>query len=683
MTSIDAPATPLNLKMEYKVTVAVGTSMYSGTRNSVYVTLAGENGESEKTVLDNFGLDLSKGAKDEYIVCSAASLGQLLLVRLEKQNYWVEDNFFCRYVTVKPPGGSSALTFPCYRWLIGDMIIELREGTAKKLSDDSLPLLLAHRETELQERQKIYRWKQFALDMPRCLDVESEKELPQDVRFDNEKRSDYQAALYYALGELALKKLAIKFGESWNDLDDFKRTYWKIRSPISEYAMNHWTEDWFFCYQFLNGPNPRSIKRCSVLPENFPVTADMVQSALGEHTSLDQEIKAGNVYLVDHAILDGIPPNVIEGKAQHVTAPLCLLYDHPERGLIPLAIQLGQTPGVDKPIFLPSDPPLAWLLAKIGVRHAEFQVFQVLSHLLRTHLLIEVFCVATLRQLPAVHPVYKLLTPHLHYTLEINTRGRAQLISSDGVFQKVSSTGGEGLLILAQREYKFLTYRSLQPNLDFHDRGVTKLKGYYYMEDSLMMWDAIHSFVSGVVSLYYASDNEVLQDSELQAWIRDITQEGYGDIPQFGLPSELTSKEELITLLSVVIFTASVQHAATNNGQFDWCAWVPNTPCTLRQPPPTDKNAVTMEMIMNSLPDVSQTCMEMAITWHLGRSQPDAIPIGQYVDEYFTEPRAKEVIKSFQEELQDIEKKIMKKNEGLELQYLYLCPSRVENSITI
>lgn len=58
--------------------------------------------------------------------------------------------------------------------------------------------------------------------------------------------------------------------------------------------------------------------------------------------------------------------------------------------------------------------------------------------------------------------------------------------------------------------------------------------------------------------------------------------------------------------------------------QFDWCAWVPNTPCTMRQPPPEDKDA-TMELIMATLPDVSQSCVQMAITWHLGRAQPDAV----------------------------------------------------------
>ncbi|XP_076001029.1 arachidonate 12-lipoxygenase, 12S-type isoform X2 [Genypterus blacodes] len=634
----------------YTITVATGTSEYSGTNNYIYVTLVGEKGESERTLLDNPGLDFCRGAVDKYQVKSSAPLGPLLLVRLEKRKYWVEDNWFCRNVTVEPPGGDRELTFPCYRWLVGDVGVELREGTALRLMDDSSPLLLEHRRTELQERQRTYR--------------------------DG-------VVVLLRLVELSLKKLAIRFGKSWNDLEDFKRIFWKLRSPIAEFTMEHWKEDWFFGYQALNGSNPRMIHRCRTLPKNFPVTADMVQASLDPRTNLDKEIKSGNIYLVDYAIMDGIPTNTIRGKRQYIAAPLCLLYQHPDRGLIPIAIQLGQTPSLDMPIFQPKDPPLAWLLAKMWVRHAEFQVFQLLSHLLRTHLVVEVFCVATLRQLPAVHPIYKLLAPHFHYTLEINCRGRTQLISPDGIFKRVVSTGGEGLLILAQAEYKFLTYRSLQPLCDFIDRGVTQLRNYFYRDHSLLLWEAIHKFVSGLVSLFYQSEQEVQDDTELQAWIKDVTQEGFGELRSFGLRAELSSRSELSTLLSVIIFTSTAQHAATNNGQFDWCAWIPNTPCTMRLPPPTNKDDVTMEMIMATLPDVSQSCVQMAITWHLGRPQPDTVLLGQYTEQLFTEGRAQEVIDIFKMDLKQIEEQILSENEGVEPPYHFLLPSRIENSITI
>ncbi|XP_013871000.1 arachidonate 5-lipoxygenase, partial [Austrofundulus limnaeus] len=303
----------------YTVTVATGTSEYSGTNNYIYVTLIGENGESERTLLDNPGLDFCRGAVDQYKVTSHSPLGSVLLVRLEKEKYWVEDNWFCRYVLVEHSGGQKVQTFPCYRWLIGNMKVEIREGKAKTLPDDSSPKLLNHRKTELQERQKTYRWVTWAQGIPRCIDAETEADLPQDVRFDNEKRSDFEHSLQYALLELSLKKLAIIFGRSWSDLDDFKQIFWKLRSPIAEYCMKHWKEDWFFGYQCLNGCNPRMIHRCKKIPENFPVTADMVQSSMAPKTTLDNEFKAGNIYLIDYSIMDGIPANTIKGKPQYIT----------------------------------------------------------------------------------------------------------------------------------------------------------------------------------------------------------------------------------------------------------------------------------------------------------------------------------------------------------------------------
>ncbi|MGH0166059.1 UNVERIFIED_CONTAM: hypothetical protein FKN15_076629 [Acipenser sinensis] len=528
---------------------------------------------------------------DEYEITSLVPLGPLRFVRLEKCRYLVEDNWFCRFVSVQTPEGNTH-SFPCYRWLVGEVTIELREGPAKKLCDDSLPEFLSHRKRQLDERQQIYRWLAWEPRIPKCLDAKTEKELPQDVRFDNEKQGDFERSLHYALLELSLKKLVIHFGKSWDTLEDFKRIFWRLKSPVAGWRRNNWKEDCFFGFQFLNGSNPTMIQQCQRLPRNFPVSADMVQASLQAGTTLSKEM------------------------------------------------MLGQTPGPSSPVFLPSDPPLARLLSKIWVRSSEFQIFQILTHLLRTHLMMEVFCVATLRQLPAVHPVYK-------------------------------------------KGYQTLSYESLQPPLDFQRRGVMKLRDYFYHEDSLMLWNAIQSYVSGLVSIYYSSDSDVTQDSELQLWIRDITEEGFGDIPQFGLSSELRSRKELVTLLSVVIFTGSVQHAATNNGQFDWCAWVPNTPCTMRLPPPTCKDSVTMEMIMETLPDISQSCMEMAITWHLSRAQPDAIPLGRHTEEYFTEEAAQAEICKFNETLKEIKQKIEERNQSMALKYEYLKPSRIENNITI
>lgn len=74
--------------------------------------------------------------EDQYKVTSPSPLGSLLLVRLEKQKYWVEDNWYCRYVKVELPGGAKVLTFPCYHWLVGDTKVEIREGAGRNESRD-------------------------------------------------------------------------------------------------------------------------------------------------------------------------------------------------------------------------------------------------------------------------------------------------------------------------------------------------------------------------------------------------------------------------------------------------------------------------------------------------------------------------------------------------------------------
>lgn len=51
-------------------------------------------------------------------------------------------------------------------------------------------------------------------------------------------------------------------------------------------AANYWQEDRFYGFQFLNGCNPESIKRCTKLPSNFPVTQELVGNLLDEGDTL-------------------------------------------------------------------------------------------------------------------------------------------------------------------------------------------------------------------------------------------------------------------------------------------------------------------------------------------------------------------------------------------------------------
>ena len=141
----------------------------------------------------------------------------------------------------------------------------------------------------------------------------------------------------------------------------------------------------------------------------------------------------------------------------------------------------------------------------------------------------------------------------------------------------------------------------------------------------------------------------------------------------------LTSLQQLIDIVTQVIFTCGPQHAAVNFSQFDYVGYTPNAPLSLYSRPDTASSV--QQLLPAADQDLAQ--MELAfalsgIRWgHLGSTE-----LCQFADQ-----GDRQALEHFQADLADIEIKINARNQqrlatsGVE--YPYLLPSRIPNSINI
>ncbi|KAG7239196.1 hypothetical protein INR49_029947, partial [Caranx melampygus] len=630
---------------------------------------------SERFELDNYGPDFVRGTTGTYNMNISASLGELLLVKVEKDPYLLlpEDAWFCAKVVVTTPD-DDVILFPCHRWIRRGDLVELRGGRAMKVFEDDHPMLIAHRKKELQLKREMYQWKILAEGLPHINSFSNESELPDEIRYSPSKSNEASNTEMMTGAELKLKGM-LGSVDKWKSIEEIKDIFWYKSTPMSEYVTEHWKEDDFFGHQFLNGINPNMIKQCTKLPPNFPVTDEMVRPFLEEDSSLEEEMEDGKIFIYDQKKMDGIPGRDYNGEPLNITAGLCLFYLNPDDKLIPIAIQLHQEPSEDNPIFLPSDSETDWLLAKMFIKNVDFMDHEAVHHLLRTHFLAEVYTMATLRCFPVIHPIYKLLIPHFRYTIYINTEGRESLFGNNGVL-RISTLGYDGMMELMRRALSETTYSSLCLPENITARGLESIPNFYYRDDGLKLWNIINSFVKAMVEHYYSSDSEVQKDTELQEWINEIFTHAFLRNTDLGC---FHTVKEVIKFITMVIFTVTAQHAAVNNGQFDYNSWVPNGTLLLHKPAPATKGESSMETILETLPNVGESVNFAGMTRMLSEKYSDVVLLGCYPEERFDESDPKQIIKDFQEELSSLSEDIAERNSDLKVPYTYLDPAHIEN----
>ncbi|KAJ8265996.1 hypothetical protein GJAV_G00123960 [Gymnothorax javanicus] len=664
----------------YEVTLRTSREPHSGSYCGVRISLIGEHGESPPASLDQRTQCLTPGSACVLTVRTEKPLGRIVVVRLrlEPRPGFPDQNWHCETVEVSMGCEScwQAEQFPCNKWVQpSDGDIELQNGYVCTINSATLQISKELRAKELHDKQLHFRWRTYAEGVPSCVDFSNLQPLAPNL---THTRKSPGPDIFYLKGFAERVSAWSSFEELWTLF-----TFNVGDNSTAKFVQAHWKEDSFFGYQTLNGCNPLMVHQIRQIPPNLSVNSDMLCPFLPEGSSLEQEMERGAFFLLDYKILDEVPTNKINGNQHYTAVPLCLLhYDH-QGELKPIAIQLQQIPGPQNPVFLPSDPETDWLLAKMWVRCADFQCHQLLTHLLYTHLLGEVYCTATLRRLPEVHPLYQLLMPHLWTTLQINIQARQTLLAPGGVFDKSTAVGLEGLPVLLRKGTEQLRYSSLCVPEDLSDRGVRGLPINYYSQDALRVWDALHRFVASWIDLYYPTDGDVQQDSELQTWIQEIFTHGALGKSETGFPLAFQSKTEVAKFATMVIFSASALHAAVNFSQADFTLWMPNSPAAMARPPPQCKGSLNMEELLSFLPPANATCSVLTTTMLLSRPSLDFVPLGHYREPHFSTGAPQRLVAELQRELNVISREIAKRNEDLPLPYSYLSPECIDNSVAI
>ncbi|MCU0524296.1 MAG: lipoxygenase [Elainella sp. Prado103] len=466
-------------------------------------------------------------------------------------------------------------------------------------------------------------------------------------------------------------------------LEDYRKLFAYIELP--EIA-NTFQTDETFAWLRVAGPNPAMIKRMTAIDPRFPVTTAQFQAVMGAEDSLQAAIQAGRVYLADYGILDGALGGSFGTNPQvqkYLYAPLALFAVPIDGGLLrPIAIQCGQDPQ-RYPVITPAAGDPAWLTAKTIVQIADVNFHEAVAHFARTHLLIEPFVVATHRQFPDTHPLFKLLIPHFQGTLAINDSAKGMLVAPKGGVNRLLSATIDTSRVLIVKGFLSRGFNADMLPQQLRDRGVddpTVLPIYPYRDDALLVWAAIQDWVAAYLRLYYGSDQEVQQDEALQRWAAELVSFEGGRVPGFGNQEsgKIETLDYLIDAITMLIFTASAQHAAVNFPQYDIMSFAPAMP-TAGYAPAVTQGAPSPDWL-DFLPPLDQAQAQLNLLYLLGSVY--FTKLGYYEDNHFVDAKVSALLKKFQDRLEEINEIIDKRNQNRR-KYEYLKPKNIPQSINI
>ncbi|KAG4963658.1 hypothetical protein JHK82_040336 [Glycine max] len=189
------------------------------------------------------------------------------------------------------------------------------------------------------------------------------------------------------------------------------------------------------------------------------------------------------------------------------------------------------------------------------------------------------------------------------------------------------------------------------------------------------IWDAIKSRVEEYVSFYYKSDKELQKDPELQAWWKELVEVGHGDLKDKPWWQKMQTREELVEASATLIWIASALHAAVNFGQYPYRGQLlAGDSCLRKGSPEYDALAKNPEKeFLKTITSKKETLIDLTVIEILSRHTSDEFYLGQRDggDYWTSDAGPLEAFKRFGNNLEEIEKKLIEKNNDETLRNRY------------
>ena len=477
---------------------------------------------------------------------------------------------------------------------------------------------------------------------------------------------------------IVLAKLRTALIKPVDHLYDFLNLYNLYRRPEQIEA---WLADEGFAEQRISVCNPQAIRRLDPVPADFPFSDAHLHAVAGNGRTLAEEAAAGRLYFADFEALAHIKGSDFKGRHRTIPSPRALFWwDRDDEKLHTVGIQVRRQAGAR--VFLPSDPLLDWVAAKMAYQCADACHQEIGTHFAWTHMVMAPVAVVTNRQLAEQHPVHQLLAPHFRFYLYDNELGRVAFINPGGPVERMLGGTLEESLGIPLNLYKLWNIRDFTLPTELARRGVADpeiLTRYPMRDDGVPIWNAIGAFVGNYLGIYYKNDSDVLADPEVQAWTRELasqdTSQNGGRIA--GMPERMDSVGLLQQILTTIIWICGPLHSMLNFSQWDYIN-LPNMSYALYAEVPEEVGATTYDTLMKIMPPFNQASYQLWWCKILTSYRYDKL--GDYLQQ-FSAPEAQLAVQVFRQRLQVIEKEIEARDATRPVSFPYLKPSLCINSI--